>query len=505
MTISNSEAALPRQPGSFGFAAGVFLASLLWLWLCGRVLDYVADDALILFRHVANHAAGLGMVWDRWHPVQAHSSVLWAYALRLLLGLGIGIEPAARMLGILAGAGCAATVAVLVRGAVGTGPALLLAAVAATFPPLALWSSAGLETAPAAALALLCMLAIERAGSGRWTGLAALLLFGSPFVRPDLPLQLLCGLALLAVTTPQARRLVWRLALAAVLGMAAYVALNHLRYGTSVALPVATKLRIEPRNVLRFARYGLVFAPQLALLWALLIPSLIRRRRRLRPLAIFAIGVALGALAELALLGGDELARGRFLCLPFLATLPALASVLGPRSGRRLWLLLCTALLALQVPWALHHEGDQPCSKWREAAGRWLNEHTQPTFTIAVAPAGFIPFYAERDTIDLMGLAHAQISRLPEPRGSEAWGRHATELAMAEGVCGVILAICDSPAEDPRRECANPTLRGIVAALATSPDYVFLRSSEGLGGGNALRLAVRRRCLSEGRIWGLVP
>ena len=47
MTIPNSEAALPRQPGSFGFAAGVFLASLLWLWLCGRVLDYVADDALI--------------------------------------------------------------------------------------------------------------------------------------------------------------------------------------------------------------------------------------------------------------------------------------------------------------------------------------------------------------------------------------------------------------------------------------------------------------------------
>lgn len=495
-TIPTSEAA-SRSPGGAGFAAGVFLASLLWLWLCGRALDYVADDALILFRHVKNHAAGLGMVWDRWHPVQAHSSVLWAYGLRLLLGLGIEIEPAARGVGLLAGAGCATAVAVLVRDPLGTWPALLAAAVAATFPPLALWSSAGLETPLAAAIALLCIVAVER----RWSAVSALLLFCSPFVRPDLPLQLLCGLGLLALASPSARRLVGLLIAAAGLGIAAYVAMNRAHYGAAVALPVATKLRIEPRNLLRFARYAAIFAPQLALLWALLAAQL-GRGRRLPASGLFAAGLALGTLAELALLGGDELARGRFLCIPFLATLPALASVLGPLRDRR-WLWAGLALLALQLPWALRPEGDRPCSLWREAAGRWLHAHTRPTFTLAVAPAGFIPFYAERDTIDLMGLAHPQISQLPEPRGSEAWGAHATEIAMAEGVCGVVLAVCDSPAEDPRQECPNPTLRGIVAALEKNRGYTFLRSSEKIGGGNPLRIAVRRSCADQ--IWGLEP
>ena len=71
----------------------IFLLVSLWLIAAGRKLDYVADDAYILFHHVLQHSRGLGMVWDSWHPVQAHSSILWAYLLRLGLLGGIEHQP----------------------------------------------------------------------------------------------------------------------------------------------------------------------------------------------------------------------------------------------------------------------------------------------------------------------------------------------------------------------------------------------------------------------------
>jgi len=494
----------------------IFLVVSLWLVAAGRLLDYVADDAYILFRHVQNHSRGLGMVWDSWHPVQAHSSMLWAYLLRLGLLFKIPIEDGARLLGICFGTGAVLILTISLWSKLNLRRLLLTVALFATFPPLVLWSSAGLETTLALCLGLHFLAVVGRscersvAPRAREAELLTAVLLGviSPLVRPDLPLQLLGGLFCLYAGHKRARRLIPVVVVACLMGILGYVALNHWSYGASVAVPVATKFRIEPRNLLRFAHYVLRDAPQLLVLGALLL-LVVRKTWQSDllhdPMALLSFGVLSSTLAELALLGGDELSRGRFLIWPFaclLVLLGRLSAGLRVTKGTRNGILLSLLLLSVaQSAWSLSPEGDQPCSRWRRAAGQWLAAHSDPQLTLAVAPAGYIPFFADRRTIDLMGLAHPQIGALAVPRGSEQWGQKATEIAISEGTCAVLLVVCDSPAVDPRQSCAHPTLRGMVAGLMKHPQYQFYVAPIGVG--NPLRLAVRKDCLPL--IRGLTP
>ena len=479
-----------------------------WFVAAGQKLGYLADDSYILFRHVLNHSRGLGMVWDSWHPVQAHSSILWAYLLRLSMSFGLSVEESARWLGISFGALSALALTVSLWGKLNLRRLLLAVALMATFPPLVLWSSAGLETTLALCLGLHFLSVVGRACEPsvsprvREAELLTAVLLGvmSPLVRPDLPLQLMGALSCLFLWHARARRLIPVVFAACVMGLIVYVALNHWSYGVSVAVPVATKFRIEPRNLLRFGRYVLHDAPQLVVLWLLLVAMLRKtwRGELLQdPVALLSFGALASTLAELALLGGDELSRGRFLIWPCACTLVLLGRLsVGLRipKGTRNGVLLSLLLLSIaQSAWALAPEGDAPCSRWRKAAGQWLNGHSSPSLTLAVAPAGFIPYFADRKTIDLMGLAHQQIGALAMPRGSEQWGQAATEIAIAEGTCAVLLVVCDSPAEDPRLACAHPTLRGIVAGLKQHPEYEFYVAP--VGEGNPLWLAVRKDCL----------
>lgn len=486
----------------------IALFSALWLVVAGRRLDYLADDSYILFRHVLNHSRGLGMIWDSWHPVQAHSSILWAYSLRLLMILGVPIEDSARILGVSFGAGAILVLTISLWSKLNLRRLGLAVLLLATFPPLVLWSSAGLETSLSLCLGLHFLSVVGRAcESGvnprlRDIELVTAVLLGvlSPFVRPDLPLQLLGGLLCLFVWHPRSRSLIPVVGVACVLGIVSYVALSRTSYGAAVAVPVVTKFRIEPRNVLRFFRYVLRDAPQLVLLGVALVTAIRRTWNsdlRQDPLALLSLGALGSTLIELALLGGDELSRGRFLIWPYACLLLCLGRMSmsvrvakGIRGGMMLSLLL---LSFAQGAWALEPEGDQPCSVWRRAAGKWIHSHSDPSLTLAVAPAGFIPFFADRQTVDLMGLAHSQIGRLDLPRGSVAWGSAATELAIAEKVCAVLLVVCDSPAQDPQIHCDHPTLEGMVLALHKHPDYRFLQVPIGVG--NPLRMAVRSDCL----------
>ncbi len=490
--------------------AAILSLVTIWLVAAGRQLDYLADDAYILFRHVLQHRRGLGMIWDVWHPVQAHSSVLWAYLLRLLSSLGLSIEDAAKLLGICFGSLSVMVVTVTLWSTLNLKRLLVAVALLATFPPLVLWSSAGLETTLALCLGLHFVSLVGRACEKsvrppmQEAELLTAVLLGviSPLVRPDLPLQLLGGLLCLFVWNARARRLIPVVAVSCVMGLLVYVALNRWSYGVSVAVPVATKFRIEPRNLLRFGRYVLHDAPQLVLLW-LILAAVLRKTWRSElpqdPVALLGFGTLCATLAELSLLGGDELSRGRFLIWPFACTLLVLGrlvvAVRIPKGTRNGVLLSLFSLCFAQSAWALAPEGDAPCSRWRKSAGEWLHSHSTPELTIAVAPAGFIPYFADRKTVDLMGLAHQKIGALPMPRGSEAWGRAATDIAIAEGTCAILLVVCDSPVEDPRMRCEHPTLRGIVSSIQSHPEYGFYRAVTGVG--NPLRLAVRRDCLTQ--------
>ncbi|HMU39308.1 MAG TPA: hypothetical protein PKE31_09870 [Pseudomonadota bacterium] len=502
-----------RRPRLPLLLLGIAVCCALWLLFAAHRLDYVADDAFILFRHVLQHSRGLGMMFDPGHPVQAHSSVAWAYLLRLGVLVGFSIEDSARFLGPLFAVFAVLSFTVLLWSKLNMRRLLIALLCFVSFPPLVLWASGGLETPLALWLALFFVNLVghgceadtpeqtERERFKRWMG-AVLVGVVSPFVRLDLPLQLLCGLLCLFVFLPRTRKQLPVVFLAFALGIAAHVAVHRMTYGAALAVPVATKFRIEPRNLLRYGRYVLQDAPQLVPLGVLLLHLLWKNGRqvvRQDPVVLLSLGVGAAAVLEAALLGGDELSRGRFLMFPFAFGLLAVFRLLqGTRfpKGKRYGILLSLFLLsAAQTGWALSKEGDQPCSTFRRAAGVWLSEHTTPDFSIAVAPAGYIPFFADRSTVDLMGLAHPKIGRLTVERGSEAWGEAATEIAIAENVCAVLLVVCDSPIVDPREHCEHKTLRGIVAALRRHPEYQHV--SVGLEIGKPLRFAVSSACLGR--------
>lgn len=479
----------------------VLLFALSWLGFSAWRLDYVADDAVIVFRHVQNHARGLGMVYDGWQRVQGYSSPLWAWLLRLGLALGVSPSLAARGLGLLSAVACAGLLAWQHRAMSRRWSCLLLGLVL-SFGPLVLWAAAGLETLLATAVTL-AFVASATHPARALHRFASLLAVTSGLVRPDLPLQLLAGLLGVWLIDRSLRTRLTVLLLAAGLGIAVPLLLGRLLYASGLASPIVAKLQIEPRNALRMLRYVFTDAPQLLIPYALALVLFVRDRRAFSLRDRLGLCIGLATLGELTLLGGDELARGRFLITPFLLALSAVVSV-AARARISLppvaWVLLWLGVLGQGVV-ALRPEGDRSCGLWRAAAGRWLASHTAQDFPIAVAAAGYTPYYAERPTVDLMGLCHAEIAALPVPRGGKAWGQKATEIAFAQGVCAVVLAVCESPREDPRVWCPHPTLAGMVAALMARDDVVFVQADLGIG--NPLRLAVRTRCLSK--IWGVSP
>lgn len=486
----------------------IVLCSTLWLFGAAVQLDYLADDSYILFRHVLQHSRGLGMIWDKWHPVQAHSSIAWAYLLRLGLYAGFPIEDSARFFGPVFSVLAVLCFTQILWNRLNL-PRLVLALFCfVSFPPLVLWSSAGLETSLSLFLSLFFVSLLgaacetETRSHKPFAQLALGVLCGivSPMIRPDLPLQLLCSVLCLFIFSPRSRRHLPVVVVSLFLGIVVYVAQNRLSFAADVAQPIATKFRIEWQNPLRFARYVLTDAPQLLpmgllLLW--LLKKNWEQQVRRDPLLLLVIGLLAALSIELCLLGGDELSRGRFLCVPAACILIAMFRLLHTvriAKGQRYGFLLSLFLLSCaQVGWALHKEGDQPCSTWRRAAGLWLATYTTSNFTIAVAPAGYIPYFSDRDTIDLMGLAHPKIGRLPLPRGSAIWGETATEIAIAEGVCAVLLVVCTSPETDPRQWCEHPTLAGMVAALERHAEFGYFAVP--IGSEPKLRLAVRKSCL----------
>jgi hypothetical protein len=154
--------------------------------------------------------------------------------------------------------------------------------------------------------------------------------------------------------------------------------------------------------------------------------------------------------------------------------------------------LLASALHALQP------EGDARCSAWRERAGLWLRDHTAPDFSIAVLPAGFIPYYSERPTADLYGLAHPRIAALRGPRrGTRDYGRAAMAIAHEEQVCSVVMAVCDAALPGPGRTSGHPMILGIADVLAERGGYALAEAR--LDDGSPLLLAVHDRCRDKVR------
>lgn len=311
--------------GPFWFALPVFA------WLTWR-LDFLVDDAFISYRYGRHLAQGWGLVWNPGEspPVEGFSNFLWTMLCAALERTSLDPQVWTRAVGITCGALIVAAVGrlVLERAPRQVGSARLAALLAAALPPLAMWSSGGLETAAfsLAVFATFERLCIQRerphiAGAAL-AAVFAVLLRADGFVWVGMVL-----VALVSGAPSEQRRVMLRAA--AWVGAATAVAtLGYLafRWNYFDALEPNTariKVAFGAQYLLRGAQYVASLLLCIVAIPVVLVGGLARLSRDKSGLARPSAMFLASAFAYLVVLGGDWMMMYRMAVptMPFVAVL----------------------------------------------------------------------------------------------------------------------------------------------------------------------------------------
>jgi len=394
------------------------------------------DDAYISFRYATNMLDGHGLVFNPGDPVEGYSNFLWV--LLSAVGMAMGIDPLlwARILGLGAFLG----IMVFVPRMVGrlSQRAAWLSGAGAVFiaccGPLACWSFAGLETS---FFALLALLAWGAAVSRRQlsTGILALMLSLS---RPD---GLALGVAfvlwsLLPPAVPPVKNqspsrrpwLRWAGLVLFLAGVLAHFLWRHATYGEWLPNTYYAKTGDLVGQLKTGLPYGTDFlrsylAPWVAVaLWA--IGTRDSRTLWNQPMRLTLVLCGLWFLYTV-LIGGDMLGMFRFYVpiLPLLLTTgtvllgEALADFYRASGWRRAWWAVAAMALLVLLPTTVGkerrlitaHMSVMNLGGWKKV-GDALSTQLPPGTSIALGPAGYIPYKTGFKTYDLMGITDRHIA-----------------------------------------------------------------------------------------------
>lgn len=410
-------------------AASASFAWHIWRfrWLC--------DDAFISMRYSRNLARGLGLVYNPGEspPVEGYTNFLWTVFLAPFEGAGWNVPSVA----LWTSATCGIVLVViagelLLHQVKSTSAAVAALSFLVAFPPLACWSTGGLETMPYT-LALFGAFAALH-GSRPRAVLAALGAAAAVLLRADGALFVALALAAtLAIARLRGQRELARAAwIAGAIGCAAtlaHVLWRHSYHGAWQPNTARAKVEFSWLVLERGFNYLATFAVSFpAVVLALLCcTALLRTPRSTSALASAALVLSIGGYAFA--LGGDFMAMGRFLvpALPFLAFALGHALARLPRWGA---LGVGAASVVLSLPMTLgvefapalrrrfefrYSSEDTPGEfkqwwKMRQQAARWaalgraLAHHAQPGDSLMIATVGAVGYYSDLVIYDPYGL-----------------------------------------------------------------------------------------------------
>ncbi len=432
--------------------APVLLALLPYALLVAR-LDFVTDDAYISFRYARNLAAGHGLVFNPGEadPVEGFSNLLWVLAMAAVELAGARPDFVARVLSVACGVALLLAVdAALVRAARDAAPGSSRAATGsplvrgvalvflATLPPVAVWSTGGLATLPAALALFLAADALV--GHARPRVLVGVLAGGAAILlRADAHAFLLAVAALAALGAWRRgdREALGGVARAALGWLAVFAAVTAWRlavFGDWVPHTARVKVGLTPLALERGLAYVAATLLTVPALLVLLVAGWVAPRGW--RWGGVAAPLLLASCAYALVVGGDFMAMGRLLVpgLPFAAVaLAGAAAVLAARAPAGRWLapLAGVALLALSVPAAFdvhavpeavrarfHFRWNSPryvsevrqwelmnarVQRWT-ALGRALRDKTPADASLVGDAIGCVGYFSERTVYDLFGL-----------------------------------------------------------------------------------------------------
>ena len=438
-----------------GFGATLPPSWSRWLWpglalglllIHGLTFRFVIDDAFISFRFAQNLIDGHGLVFNPGERVEGYSNLLWVLLNAVGMKLGVPALLWARILGTLAMAGLLALLPRVLRYLVpdhasrspwpGRVAQLLVAASGAA----ACWMLAGLETPLFALLTVAAWCAALRRAPLQ-AGIFGLLLVLTRPEGPSLALIFAFWSLLPAAdnrrspATPPLKR--WLGPLLLVVGMALFFLWRHSYYGWWLPNTYYAKTGDLAGQLRTGLPYGQSFLIRYALpLGLACIAAAVRsgaamlRSREI----LFSLGVLLFWSGYVVVVGGDMLGMYRFFVpiLPLLTTWTvAWMASAGWLSRPRGALLIAVVLGAALLPasrwgkerWLVDtHMREANLAGWILAGDAMANQLPAGS-TIALGPAGYIPWRTGFRTWDFYGIIDGHIAH-KEMKFGEGYAGH---------------------------------------------------------------------------------
>lgn len=462
---------------------------------------YTSDDAYISYRYARNLSDGLGLVWNPGEYVEGYSNFLWVVILATLHKLGADIVQTGRWLGFVLGIGVVGATYVLCTHLVretagrlaGVAAALLLAACGS----FAVWTTGGLEVPLFALLVLGAVLLHLRESDGYRPPLSGAVWALAAMTRPEAPLLFAVAgafkcaeLAMRARALPAeerrgalTREAGWLGAWAAgfVVLYAPYFAWRYATYDHFFPNTYYAKVGEGSAQYNRGLGYLATFAREYAAWLVLIAPLAIAFASIRKMAAAFVLALILAYCGYIVYVGGDSLVRFRFFApiVPLMYALIAssgaalLQAVRFERPPPR-WaleaavaasvggLLLFTLQASTNGTGTVAGIGERRAVEERAEIGRWLRANMPATTSLAIVPAGAIPYESRLETIDMLGINNEHIAHRELDIGSFPAGHEKYDSQYVLDQQPDIIILFDALTPDPRR-------RESYAGLAQTP------------------------------------
>ena len=464
-----------------------FIVSAAVLILHSRYFNMIGDDAYISFRYAYNWAVGNGLVFNPGEHVEGYTNLLWVLLLGFAFKLGVEIPTAAQLLGIVFSIACLPVVYYLGQTfqSQNKGVGVLTAWFLAINGSFAFWVIGGLEVPLFTFLVLSasCVYVHSQVTQDRRVMIASSVLWGMTYLaRPEGALLFLLTIIWFIIhiirshkTQRWADLFYFILAGSVIIGLHMVWRLSYYGYpfpNTFYAKVGSDFFAQMSRGLIYirdfFRAYGLIFI-------SVPIVFLIRRSKLKFP-TTYLLLLSGGYLVYVAGVGGDSLQCFRFIVpvlpLLYLIALESWYQIFTFPSGltSRQWHVQLTRFLAIVIigicfiatfsmskrgvyllentayggSWVQTSALEDVYLGWKQA-GMWLYLNTPIEDKIAVQPAGYIPFYSQRFTLDMLGLSDSHIAHLPIKTGGgkaghEKWdgdyilSRHPEIIILGTGV-----------------------------------------------------------------------
>lgn len=392
--------------------------------------DFLVDDAFITFRYGRQWASGAGLVFNAGEspPVEGFSNFAWVAYCALLELLGLAPERWSRLASIACGAGLVLWVARVIAARISKDTAVVVLASVffAALPPLAVWSTSGLETLPFTLSVFGVFASLlgdaqrpRGVAAGVWAALACSLR-ADGFVWVGIAL----AAALIASwreRNPALRRALVTAALFGLATTAGYLAFRWSYFGELAPNTARAKVHLGSLSLERGACYVASLLVCVVSLPLAISGGAARARRDPSGLALPSLVFVLAGFAYLIVVGGDWMMMFRMLVpvLPCCALLFAVWLASMRSSVTRIAVGVASIVLTLLPAFDVHviprsvrelthfrwsQEYRTEFAVWRKGVvdiedwielGRAVALHTKPGESIVLGNIGAIGYYAQ--------------------------------------------------------------------------------------------------------------